>query len=100
MVIVSQSSNCGEPLSLTRTVIVKLPICDDVGVQLNAPLELLMTAPAGAPESSENVRVFAGKSGSVAAAVKVISLPQTPLLCPIAPSTGARFTSLTLIDTS
>ena len=48
-----------------------------------------MVAPAGAPESRLKERLFAGKSGSVAEAVKVSRLPSSNAYAPIAASTGA-----------
>ena len=54
MVTVSESLSGGVPLSATTTVTVKVP--EVVGVQLKAPVEPLIVAPAGAPVS-ENVRV-------------------------------------------
>jgi hypothetical protein len=54
MVIASESLSGGVPLSATTTVTVKVP--EVVGVQLKAPVELLIVAPAGAPVS-EKVRV-------------------------------------------
>jgi hypothetical protein len=54
MVTVSESLSDGVPLSATTTVTVKVP--EVVGVQLKAPVELLIVAPAGAAVS-EYVRV-------------------------------------------
>src|ERR1051325_2981986 len=56
-------------LSGTRTVTVFVP-CEG-GVQVNTPLLAPMAAPAGAPGSSEKVSVCAGRSPSVAVAVKL-----------------------------
>jgi len=53
-------------------------------------------APEGAPGSSENVKAFAGRSTSVALAVKVSGTPCVPALFPIAAKTGAVFTSFTM----
>src|SRR5439155_15284910 len=83
------------PLSVTRTVTGNVPVAD--GVQLKAPVEPLIVAPAGAPASNENVSVFAGTSPSVAVAVKVTGVPTVPVLFPIAARTGAWFTSFTVI---
>src|SRR3989442_15189366 len=57
----------GEPSSVTRTVIrFVLGPCASVGVQVNRPFVELMLAPSGAPGSKLNVRLLAGRSGSVA----------------------------------
>src|SRR5205814_9082209 len=71
MVNVSSSKRLGEPLSVTRTVTGKLPgPWASVGVQGKTPVVGWMLAPAGAPIKVE-VRVLAGRSGSVAVAVKL-----------------------------
>jgi len=93
--ITSKSSSAGLPLSVTRTVTGNVP--DAEGVQLKAPVEELIVAPDGAPASSENANVFAGLSVSVAVAVKVTGAPTLPVWFPIAASTGAEFTSVTVI---
>src|ERR1051326_1956241 len=65
----------GEPLSVTRTVIVfVLGPCASSGVQLIAPLAGLMVSPLGG-ETRLNVSVLVGRSGSVAEAEtdKVVS---------------------------
>ena len=85
-------------MSVTRTVAAKLPVAE--GVQLKAPVEPLIAAPAGAPASSENVRALAGTSASVALAVKATSTPTVPALFPMAARTGATFTSFTSIVTT
>src|SRR5204862_1239760 len=95
MLIASKSFMAGLPLSVTRTVTGNVPVAD--GVQLKAPVEPLIVAPAGAPASNENVSVFAGTSPSVAVAVKVTGVPTVPVLFPIAARTGAWFTSVTEI---
>jgi hypothetical protein len=47
------SDSAGEPLSVTRTVMMfVVPACAPVGVHVNAPV-LLIAAPAGAPGSRE-----------------------------------------------
>ena len=86
IVIASKSSSAGVPLSVTRTVAAKLPVAE--GVQLKAPVEPLIAAPAGAPASSEKASVWPA-SASVAVAVKATSTPTVPDLFPIASSTGA-----------
>src|SRR5438105_1630504 len=57
-----------------------------------------MAAPAGAPTRLK-VSVFAGRSGSVAPAVKVDGLPALTVVPPGTPNTGGRFTSLTVTVT-
>src|SRR5205809_5391370 len=54
-----------------------------------------MLAPAGAPESSEYVRLLAGISGSVALFVIVTALPSSTVRLAMGASTGALFTSFT-----
>ena len=61
-----------------------------VGVQLNAPDDALIVAPAG-PPTRLNVSVCAGVSVSDALAVKVSVLPSSTALLPIALSVGAVF---------
>jgi len=66
----------GTPLSVTRiTILLVLGPCDSSGVQEKNPLAGSMVAPAGAPGSRLKVSDCAGKSGSVAEAVKVRSAP-------------------------
>src|SRR5439155_1624345 len=94
---VSKSLWGGLPLSVTRTVIGRLPgPCAFDGVQLKAPVAALIVAPGGAPPSSEKASVFAGMSASVAVAVKVVGVPITPLLFPIGVSTGGELNSFTV----
>ena len=71
MVTCCWADRTGVPLSATLTVKVKLPgPCASVGVQENAPVAALMAAPTGA-FTSEKASVLAGRSASVAVAVKV-----------------------------
>src|SRR5262245_42221088 len=66
------------------------------GVQVNTPVVALIAAPVGAP-TREKVRVFAGRSGSVAMAVNVystISSMETELGTP--DRVGGTLTSLTV----
>src|SRR3989442_1015051 len=93
--MVSKSLSGGLPLYVPGTVTGKFP--DEDGVQLTAPEEAPTVAPAGAPASSEKVSVFAGMSESVAVAVNVTGVPTVPVLFPIGASTGAEFTSFTVI---
>src|SRR5438552_1689732 len=89
-VIVSKELSAGLPLSVTRTVIgVLAGPCASVGVQLKAPDDAPIVAPAGAPASSEKVSVFAGTSESVAVAVKAIVASSFIVLLPIAAMVGA-----------
>ena len=55
-----------------------------------------MAMPAVGASSSEKVKVLAGRSASVAVAVKASSTSSSTVWLPIAPSTGAMFTSLTV----
>src|ERR1051325_4813172 len=94
IVIVSEAPSCGVPSSFTRTVTrLSLGPCASVGVQVKTPVVVLMLAPVGAPGSSENVRLWAGRFASVAEAVNVSVEPSATDLLPIAARTGATFTS-------
>ena len=64
---------------------------------MKTPVVALIEAPAGAPASRLNVFVLAGRSASVAVAVNVSRLPSLTDLLPIAASTGATLTSLTVM---
>src|SRR5436190_484516 len=83
--------------SLTTTSKVYTPgPCASVGVQVKTPVVASMLAPVGAPLKL-NVKVWAGRSGSVAEAVNVygcsssiVALAGTPL------STGGSFTAVTV----
>src|SRR5580765_3637444 len=86
----------GEPSSVTSTAIrFVLGPCASVGVQVNTPLVALMLAPAGTPGSKLNVRVLAGRSGSVAVFVATNVLSSSIIWSAGTVSTGARFTSVT-----
>src|SRR6266550_2748069 len=86
----------GEPSSVTRTVIrFVLGPSASVGVQVNTPFVKLMLAPAGAPGSKLNVRVLAGRSGSVAVLVTTNVLSSLIICSAGTVSMGARFTSVT-----
>src|SRR5207244_2612561 len=85
----------GEPLSLTRTVRLVEPLGPSSGVQVKTPVPALILAPAGAPTRLK-VSVLAGRSGSVAVAVKVSKWPSSTVLLPRGPRTGGRFTSRTV----
>src|SRR5439155_11540095 len=78
-----------------------------VGVQLKAPVELLIEAPTGTmqevtlrqlvvPLTRLKVSVLAGRSWSVAVAVKDRFVSSSTFLLPMAPSTGATLTSATV----
>src|SRR6267378_2976262 len=70
------SLSAGDPLSVTRTVMVFVPgPCGSVGVQKYKPLLELIEAPEGAPASRVKVSVCPGRSGSLAVAVNVSALP-------------------------
>src|SRR6185295_15267262 len=94
IVITSKSFSAGLPLSVTRTVTGNAPVAE--GVQLKAPVDALIVAPAGAPASSENANVFAGTSESVAVAVNVTAWLTCVVRFPIAANIGAVFTSFTV----
>ena len=69
-----------------------------LGVQLNAPVELLIVMPSASDAaSSEYVRLCAGRSASVAVAVKLSVAPSLTLWLPMAASTGATLVSPTVI---
>ena len=69
---------------MTRTVTVYMPgPWASVGVQVKLP-PVVMAAPAGAPASRVKVRVLAGRSASVAVAVKLIRASSLPLWLPMA----------------
>ena len=72
IVNVCAALNCGEPLSVTRTVIEFVPgLCANVGVQVNTPDAGSTAAPTGAPGSRLNVNVCAGIFASLAILVMV-----------------------------
>ena len=71
--------------------------CASVGLHVNAPVEESMLAPFGAPGSRLKVSTFAGKSGSVAVAIKVSSDVSSTVWLGKAPTTGGEFTSMTVI---
>src|SRR5436190_716682 len=73
--------------------------CASVGVQLKAPVEAPIVAPvaAGVPSVSDQVIVFAGTSPSVAVTVKVNAANSFVVLLPGFVTTGAEFTSFTVI---
>jgi hypothetical protein len=92
------SLRLGEPLSVTRTVIVfVLGPCDSLGVQLNTPLLALMLAPDGGL-TKLNASVLAGTSASLAVAVSVSVLPSLIVWLAIAAKIGALFTSFTTTE--
>src|SRR5262249_18351837 len=71
--------------------------CSSAGVQVNTPVEESIEAPVGAP-TRENVRVLAGRSGSVAVAVNVYGVSSSIVAADGTPEiVGATFTSLTVI---
>ena len=75
----------------------KLPgPCASFGTQVNRPLVGSMPAPSGAL-TREKVRASRGRSGSVAAAVKLSKAPSSTERSPMAASTGASLTS-TCVD--
>src|SRR5439155_1282319 len=98
MLIASKSFMAGLPLSVTRTVTGNVPVAD--GVQLKAPVPAPIVAPvaAGVPSVSDQVIVFAGTSESVAVTVKVNAANSFVVLLPGFVTTGAEFTSFTVIE--
>src|SRR5438046_9283444 len=93
MVMVSSSKRLGEPLSVTRTVTVKLPgPWASVGVQVKTTVVGWMLAPAGAPLRLK-VRVLAGRSGSVAVAGKLSMVSSSTVGSAMDASSGGRLTS-------
>src|SRR5687768_13206727 len=84
------------PSSVTTTSNVYEPgLCSSLGVQEKAPDAGSITAPAGAP-SNKNTNPFAGTSTSVAVAMNDSCADALTVRLPIAPNTGATFTSLTV----
>src|SRR5438046_10114126 len=73
--------------------------CASVGVQLKAPVPAPIVAPvaAGVPSVSDQVIVFAGTSESVAVTVKANAANSFVVLFPGFVTTGAEFTSFTVI---
>src|SRR2546421_12023 len=71
--------------------------CSSLGIQVNTPVAGLMLAPAGAPGPRLKVSDCAGRSESEADAVKLSRLPSLIDWFPIGASTGAVFTSLTIM---
>ena len=101
MVIVSESSSGDVPSSVTRTVTLKVPgPWASVGVQVKTPVFESILAPVGAPTSRLNIKLLAGRSASVAIAVKVNSVSSSIDRLPITANTGAlslRGSTVTLI---
>src|SRR5580765_7037 len=96
IVMVCAALMAGKPLSVTRTVIeAVLGPCASVGVQLKTPVDGSMPAPAGAPASRLKVRIWAGRSASVAEAVNVSRVCSFRVWLPMVASTGAVFGWLT-----
>ena len=94
IVITSAALKAGEPPSVTRTVTIYEPgPCPSVGVHVNTP-PLVMPAPAGAFDKL-NVNVCAGKSASVASALKFNNPLSFTVLFPMAVNEGPVFTSAT-----
>src|ERR1051325_4497092 len=93
MVTVSASLRGGEPLSVTRMVtrfVVKY--CAGEGDQANEPVTGFMLAPPGEPGSRRKVRVWAGRSGSLALAF-MARVPPAAMFWESTPAkTGAELT--------
>src|SRR4030067_505119 len=92
-VMVSQTGSATPSLTQTSKVYSPGP-CNSVGVQVKSP-PAVMAAPLGAPTRLK-VRVWAGMSWSEAVAVKDNSNSSLTVLLPMAASTGATLTSLTV----
>src|SRR5262245_3235841 len=91
-----ESPSGGDPSSVMRTgMVVVLGPCASDGVQVNRPEPGLIEAPAGAPRSKLKVRVWAGTSGSEAAALNETSVPSATVRLVMAASTGGLFDSRT-----
>src|SRR5437899_13021872 len=86
----------GLPLSVTRTVMtLVLGPCASLGVQVRTPVAESSDMPLG-PATKENVRRFAGKSGSVAELVTVKVVSSLIVWVGGTVNVGALFTSLTM----
>ena len=94
-VIVSSSNRTGDPLSVTLTLKVNVPVT--AGVQVKEPVVELIAAPDGGV-IKEKVLVWPA-STSVAKAVNFSCVPFGTDLLPIGASTGASFTEVILIVT-
>jgi hypothetical protein len=89
MRIVSDVPSGGMPLSVTVMVTGKRPgPCGGLGAQAKAPVAESIAAPWGAFASRRKVSICAGRSASVAAAVKVKVPPLVTDLLPIGDRTG------------
>ncbi len=98
IVIAAAPLNAAVPLSVARIVIGKVPgPCASVGVHEKAAVPAPIVAPAGDPASSDHVRVLAGRSASVAVAVKARWASSLTVWFPGLATTGATFSSLTVI---
>src|SRR5439155_23240760 len=101
IVIAAEPLSTGDPLSVATMVTGYVPgPCASVGVQLKAPVPAPIVAPvaAGVPSVSDQVIVFAGTSESVAVTVKVNAANSFVVLLPGFVTTGAEFTSFTVIE--
>src|SRR5881396_359114 len=86
----------GLPLSVTMTLNTFVEPDGPETVQLKTPLFGLIVAPAGAPAARLKSSKFAGKSESVALAVKVTVWPSEFVRLAIGASTGGEFDSVTI----
>src|SRR2546422_11596205 len=85
------SKRFGEPLSVTRTVMMcELDAWACTGVQVKTPFVELIVAPCGTGGSRLNVRTWRGMSESVAETVKVNKLPAGMVCALMASMTGGR----------
>src|SRR5947207_2053806 len=92
MVIASNALEGGTQWSVTRMVARYEPgPCASVGVQVNTAVTGLMLAPFGAPMSRLKVSSCAGKSGSLALAVKISGMLSLAVRSPMGARTGGLF---------
>src|SRR5262245_31610332 len=94
-VTVIGSLSVSEPSLTTTSNVYAAGPCPSVGVQVNTPVLGSIAAPTGAP-TRLNVSTCAGRSASVADAVKVNSVNSITERLPIAPSSGAALASMTV----
>src|SRR5437762_2877221 len=97
----AEPPSTGPPLSADTTLFRSVPgPCASVGVQEKAPVPAPIVAPvaAGVPSVSDQAIVLAGTSESVAVTVKARFASSFVVLLPGFVTTGAEFTSFTVIE--
>src|ERR1039457_2547006 len=72
---VCASLRLGNPLSVTRTVMLLVPACESAGVQVNTPSVAPILAPVGAPGSKPKVNGCGGGWGAAPAPFVVLAGP-------------------------